>query len=413
MSQKPEVRLLDRTTPPHVLTLVLLAGLSALSMNIFLPSLPNMTAYFQTDYRLMQLSVALYLGFNAILQIFIGPLSDRYGRRPVILWSFAAFLALTVGCILAPTVEVFLAFRMAQAVVVTGMVLSRAIVRDMVPQNEAASMLGYVTMGMTVVPMIGPALGGVLDQAFGWQASFTMLLVAGAAILALAWADLGETADPSQLSLLAQFGEYPELIRSRRFWGYALTATFTSGAFFAFLGGAPFIGSQVFGLQPAQLGSYFSLTAVGYMTGNFLSGRYSIRFGTNRMMLTGSFTLIAGVSCSLLLLLGGATHPLAFFGLMSMLGLGNGLVLPNANAGLLSVRPRLAGTASGLGGAIMIGGGAALSALAGALLVPGSGAYPLLLIMLTTGICGVLSTLYVIHVNRLVGDLESAPQPHA
>ena len=414
MSPKPAVRFLDRRTPPHIVTLVLLAGLSALSLNVFLPSLPNMTAYFQTDYRLMQLSVALYLAMNAVLQIVIGPISDRYGRRPVILWSAAAFLLMTLGCILAPTAEIFLAFRMAQAVIVAGMVLSRAVVRDMVPQDEAASMIGYVTMGMSLVPMVGPTIGGFLDEIFGWQANFAMLLLVGALVLALVWADLGETARPSQISLLAQFREYPELFASRRFWGYALSAAFSAGVFFAYLGGAPFVGSEVFGLGPAILGLYFGIAALGYMAGNFLSGRYSVRFGINRMMLTGSLAVTGGLLVSLMLFLLGATHPLAFFGLMSTVGLGNGMVLPNATAGLLSVRPHLAGTASGLGGTIMIGGGAGLSALAGALLGPGSGVYPLLAIMLASSVSAIAATGYVLHVNRIAGELGELeePEPH-
>ena len=170
MSPEPRVRFLDRTTPPHISTLILLAGLSALAMNIFLPSLPGMVAYFNTEYRLIQLSVALYLGVNAALQLLMGPISDRWGRRPVILWGLGLFLVATLGCIAAPNVYVFLTFRMVQASVVVAMVLSRAIVRDMVPQDRAASMIGYVTMGMAVVPMIGPAFGGLLDEAFGWQA---------------------------------------------------------------------------------------------------------------------------------------------------------------------------------------------------------------------------------------------------
>ncbi|TCO69299.1 multidrug effflux MFS transporter [Rhodovulum euryhalinum] len=411
MSTRPEVRFLDRTTPPHILTLVLLAGLPALSMNIFLPSLPIMAEHFGTDYRLMQLSVALYLAVNAVLQLAIGPISDRYGRRPVLLVSTALFLMATLGCILAPNATLFLAFRMAQAVIVTGMVLSRAVVRDMVEDAQAASMIGYVTMGMALVPMVGPAVGGLLDEAFGWQASFGALLLCGALVLALIWADLGETATFRKVSLAGQFREYPELLRSRRFWGYALAASFASGAFFAYLGGAPFVGSEVFGLPPAALGLYFGIAALGYMGGNYLSGRYSVRVGINGMILYG--TLVAGsaplVSMALFAL--GATHPLAFFGVMALVGLGNGMTLPNATAGMLSVRPHLAGTASGLGGAIMIGGGAGLSALAGALLVPGTGAWPLLGIMLTTSLLAVLSVLYVRRIDRLEGPLDATPPP--
>jgi DHA1 family bicyclomycin/chloramphenicol resistance-like MFS transporter len=402
MTIAPDIRFLDRSTPPHIATLILLAGLSAMSMNIFLPSLPNMTAHFETDYRVMQLSVAIYLAMNAVLQLIVGPISDRYGRRPVLIWSTALFILATVGCIYAPTVEVFLAFRMAQAVIVAGMVLSRAVVRDMFPQDQAASMIGYVTMGMALVPMLSPAIGGLLDQALGWQANFWAMVVIGLLTLWLVWRDLGETAANASTSMAEQVRQYPELFTSRRFWGYSLAAAFSSGAFFAYLGGAPYVGSQVFGLDPATLGLFFGAPALGYMTGNFLSGRYSVRFGINRMIFWGALCVTFGPMLTLLAFYAGHESHFLFFGFMIFVGLGNGLVLPNATSGLLSVRPHLAGTASGLGGSIMIGGGAALSALAGALLVPGAGAYPLIWIMGLTAAAAFLSIVYTIRRERQV-----------
>lgn len=148
----PPPRFLDRRSPPHILTLVMLTGLAALAMNIFLPSLPGMSAWFDAPYQLLQLSVALYLGLSALLQVAVGPISDRFGRRNVILWSLGLFLAATVGTLLAPSAEIFLVFRMAQAVIAAGMVLSRAVVRDMVPDEQAASMIGYVTMACRSCP---------------------------------------------------------------------------------------------------------------------------------------------------------------------------------------------------------------------------------------------------------------------
>ncbi|MCB1313440.1 MAG: MFS transporter, partial [Sedimentitalea sp.] len=211
MSDPRSQALLRRQTPPHILTLILMAGMSAMAMNIFLPSLPAMADHFDTDYGVMQLSVALYLGSSAILQVFIGPVSDMFGRRPVILWGLALFVLATLGCILAPTAEIFLVFRMCQAVVAVCMVLSRAAVRDMFDEDRAASMIGYVTMGMAVVPMVGPAIGGVLGEALGWQANFWLLFGLGALTFALTWADFGETAMKSGKTLVAQFREYPEL----------------------------------------------------------------------------------------------------------------------------------------------------------------------------------------------------------
>lgn len=397
------VKFLNRTTPPHVITLVLLAGLSALTMNIFLPSLPGMAKWFEVPYALMQLSVALYLALSAALQIVIGPISDRYGRRKVVLGSLILFLLATVGTLLSPNAETFLFFRMAQAVIAAGMVLSRAIVRDMVPDAEAASMIGYVTMGMSLVPMIGPAIGGFLDAAFGWQANFALLLLVGLGVTALVWADLGETATPKDTSFTAQIRQYPGLLASRRFWGYCMAAAFSSGCFFAYLGGAPYVGTEVFALSSQEIGLLFALTAIGYLIGNFLAGRYSVRVGLNRMVLLGTLTTTAGLGVLTLLTLAGLSGPILFFALTVPMGIGNGLALPNANAGILSVRPELAGTASGLGGAIMIGGGAGLAALAGWLLGPGSSEMPLILLMLLSSLGSVTSILLVIRRARSLG----------
>jgi len=391
---------LDKTTPPHVFTLVAIAGIGALSMNIFLPALPAMASFFDVDYALIQLAISAYLGVVALLQIIIGPLSDRYGRRPVLLGGLGIFVVATLGCVLSTNVETLLGFRMLQAAVASGIVLSRAIVRDMVPPEKAASMIGYVTMGMSIMPMIGPALGGVLNDAFGWQSSFIMLGVSGLLVLFLIYADLGETNQHKSASFAAQFRAYPDLIRARRFWGYTLTAGFASGAFFSFLGGAPFISKEILGLTATEMGGYFSIVAFGYMLGNFFSGRYSQRAGINRMMVAGSVVATFGALISLGLFELGLLHPLSLFGPMLFVGVGNGMTLPNANAGIVSVRPHLAGSASGLSGAITIGSGAALSALAGGLLTAETGAMPLFALMVAVSILAILASFYVIWVAK-------------
>lgn len=400
MTQTPHVRFLDRRTAPHVFTLIVLASLAALAMNMFLPSLPHMTEYFETDYTLMQLSLSLYLAVNAAFQIVIGPISDKLGRRPVVLAGLAIFMLATLGCLLSTNIYVFLFFRMAQSTIVAAMVLSRAIVRDMVPGDQAASMIGYVTMGVAVVPMMGPALGGLLDEMFNWQASFWAMLALGGLVLWLSWADLGETAEASGQSLAQQFREFPTLFRSPRFWGYSMATALCSGSFFAYQGGAPFVGNQVFGMSTGELGLFFGAPAVGYFAGNFASGRWSARVGMNRMVLIGTLLNAFGVGLNLLIFYVAGGSVLSFFGLMTFVGLGNGMVIPNATAGALSVRPHLAGTASGLSGALMIGGGAGFSALAGAMLTPGTGAFPLLWIMFVTALLAILAIVLVIRRER-------------
>ncbi len=395
-------RFLDRQSPPHIATLVIVTGAGALNMNVLLPSLPGIAEYFNVSYSFVQLLISAYLAATAVMQLVIGPLSDRYGRRPVMLACVGIFLAATVVCIFAPNFETLLVARLVQTFVVSGLVLSRAVVRDIHEPNKAASMFGYITMGMALVPMVGPMIGGVLDEIYGWRAAFSVSLAFGVLVLALVYLDMGETNRHPSKNFAAQFRAYPELFRSRRFWGYALSAAFTSGSFFAFLGGAPYVSVNYLGLSPSELGAYFALTALGYMAGNFLSGRYTQRIGINSMLLAGNLIVALGLLGSIATFAAGFTHPMSFFGYMIFLGLGNGIALPSANAGVVSVRPHLAGSAAGLGGALMIGGGAVLSVLSGALLSPQSGPYPMLYLMLLSSIAGALTALYVIHVARQV-----------
>jgi MFS transporter, DHA1 family, multidrug resistance protein len=407
MTTLPSPRFLDRSTPPHIATLILMAGLAALSLNVFLPSLPSMARHFGVEYHAMQLSVPLYLVATALIQIVIGPISDAVGRRPVILIGAVIFTAASVGALLAPSYLVFMVFRLLQAAIATAFVLSRAVIRDTVPPEQAASMIGYVTMGMSVVPMIGPVIGGGLDQVFGWQASFVLLALTGAATIALIWADWGETAVLRKGGFAAQLQQYPGLLRSQRYWAYVLAAAFASGAFFAFLGGAPYVGDKIFGMDAATVGFYFGAPAVGYLVGNFLSGRYAARVGIKQMVVLGGLITATGLTLLALFTLAGHGGAVVFFGLIVSVGLGNGVMLPSANAGFLSVRPALAGSAAGLGGAMMIGGGAALSALAGAVLTPTSGTMPLILLMLASSLASLLCIWWVYVRERQLG-LRSA-----
>ena len=400
MTEFPKSRFLDRKTQPSMLTLVLLASISMLAMNSFLPSLPSMATHFGTTTAIMGLSVAIYLGSSAVLQILVGPLSDKIGRRPALLWSLGIFIFASFACVFAQDTAVFMTLRAIQAFAACTMVLSRAIVRDTNDTQTSASKIAYIAMGMAITPMFAPALGGFLDNWFGWQANFWMLGGVGTLIWILTYFDQGETVPPSTEGFREQLKEYPELLTSRRFWGYCLASAFSGGAYFAYLGGGPFVGSVVFNLSPEQLGIYFGTPAVGYFAGNFISGRYSVRFGIDAMILSGLNIILVGMTLSLILSYLGYASVNSFFGFMIFVGLGNGLCLPNATAGMLSVRPHLAGAASGLGGSISIAGGAALSTVAGAILVPGSTEMPLLLLMWASSLAGVILILSVRRRNK-------------
>lgn len=398
-----QVRFLDRRSPPHLFTLVLASGIAALSMNVFLPSLPQMAQHFDVSYSLMQLSVSLYIAMTAILQVVIGPVSDSFGRRPVMLAAAAVFVLATAGTMLAPNFGIFLACRLLQAVIATGFAVSRAVVRDMVGPDQAAGMIGWVTMGMSVVPMLSPVLGGFLGTAFGWQASFVLMMVSGIVLFGVVWADLGETRRGAGTTLRDQARHYPALLRSQRFWGYALAAGLGAGAFFAFLGGAPYVGAQVYGLDPAMLGLYFGAPASGYLIGNGFSGRYAARLGIAWMVMAGALISLTGLLVMLALTLAGLGSAEIFFGMTIFVGVGNGLLMPSANAGMLSVRPDLAGSAAGLGGACVTGFGAAFAAFAGVALGWGDSELPLILLMLVSAAGAIPCLLWVRHRARRIG----------
>ena len=391
---------LNRETQPSMLTLVLLASISALAMNSFLPSLPNMAEHFGSSTALMGLSVGVYLGTSAIFQILVGPLSDRIGRRTVSLWALIIFSVVSISCVYAPNTFVFMVLRALQAIAACTFVVARAIVRDTTETQASGSKIAYISMGTAICPMFGPALGGLLDGWFGWEANFWFIGGLGIFILLIAYFDLGETVPENTQGFRQQFSEYPELLLSRRFWGYCLASAFGAGAFFAYLGGGPFVGSIVYNLSPEMLGLYFGAPAIGYFFGNFLSGRFTILFGIDAMILWGLWIIFSGLSLSMVCSYFGYGTVETFFGFMIFVGLGNGLTIPNATAGMLSVRPHLAGTASGLGGAMMIAIGAALSTLAGAFLIPGSNEMPLLMLMWFSSLSGVAVIIYVRQRNK-------------
>lgn len=394
--------ILYNKTPPHIITLVCAAALGPLAMNVFLPSLPGITTYFETTSANAQLSVSLYLTAVALLQLVFGPLSDKFGRRPVILIAFCIMIIGTLICIFATSIEWFLVGRIVQATSSAGLVLSRAIARDLTKGANAAVLIAYITMGMSLAPMIGPVIGGYLDELYGWQSSFYLTLGFAFFALFLAYADLGETNLHKQNSIKQQINAYPELLRSRRFWGYAVTAMFSSGAFFAFLGGGSLIANRVYDLSPSQYGFYFMFISIGYLLGNLISSRITARVGINQMMLSGNIVVGLGLAASILVIMSGSTHPFSFFGFIFFVGVGNGMTLPSSSAGVVNVRPTLAGSASGLAGSLQLGGGAILSVIAGYTISSENGALPLAVIMLISILCASLATLYVMHVERQI-----------
>jgi len=388
------------TSPPRLLTLILISGLSVGSLNLFLPSLPQIAADFKADYGLVNLSIAGFAAATAILQLIMGPLSDRYGRRPVILVGIAIFIAASIGCALAPNVWAFLGFRMVQAVIASGYAVSLAVIRDTRPPEEAASVMGYLASAWAIAPMLGPVLGGLMDEWFGWRSNFWLFAGLGVAAFALVWADLGETNRHRTADLTSQFRAYPELFRSRRFWGYTLCAASSIGGFYVFLGGAPLVAAGNFPLSTAALGVAMGTITVGFIVGSFLVGRYGRRFPLTTTITAGRIVAAVGLAGGLVIVSAGIVGPITFFGACMFLGLGNGLTMPGSNSGALSVRPKLAGSAAGLSASVTVAGAALVSAFAGAVTTKENAAYAVLAIMLSSVLFGLAAALYVRWVDR-------------
>jgi len=372
MSESP-VRSIS--APPTLALLIALSWINPVALNMTLPSLPTMAADLAAPYGLVQLSVSLFLVTIAVAQLVLGPLSDRYGRRPILLGGGGLFVVGSLACATTGHVEGLLAARVAQAVGgCAGLVLVRAIVQDVYGRDRGASALGYITMGVAVAPMLAPLVGGYVDAWAGWRASFLSLAAAGTIILAWTALRLPETgarsagrATPDVLRDITQ------LVAHGTFWRYAGVVALSNGVFFSFLGGAPLVAMEALGMTPQGYGVAFVLVAAGFVVGNYLSGRWSQRVGPPMMIRVGVVLALVAVAA---IAVGAATvglTPALLFGPMIFSGIANGLITPNGIAGAMSVRPDIAGAAAGLAGSIQVGLGAAASAVVGFLIDAGSG----------------------------------------
>ena len=354
---------------PPLVVLVAVSALQPFAINVLAPATPGLARSLATDYATVQLTLTLYLVTVAATQLVVGPISDRIGRRPCILAGIGLFGVGSLLGALAESIETLLLARVVQAAGGgTCFALARAVVRDTASRDRAASMLGYLTMAMVVAPMVAPLVGGFLDRHFGWRSIFLVMVALAAAVAAAAAALLHETAARHEGAGLASlFRGYPDLLRNRSFLGYTLALSSTTAAFFAFVAGAPFVVVEVMGASPDVYGVYFLFNAGTYMVGNFLTGRFGQRIGSERLTRYGLYLSVAsGVSAVLCMLVLPWT-PAALFLPLMLNGIGNGLTVPGGTAAALSVRPDLAGTAAGLVGATQLGLGALAAVIVGSL----------------------------------------------
>lgn len=377
-------------TPPHIGTMILLVAMVVLTLNMFLPALPAMALAFGVSEATMGLAVSAYMVAAGVLQLIIGPISDQVGRRPIMIISMILYAVASLGTMFATDFTVFLACRLVQAMVLAGSVVGLAALRDMYSTREAAGKMGTVAAAMAIAPMIGPAIGGVLETVLGWRAIFALYAGLGAACLVLCWVDWGETRVKARRTPREQVAAYGALLGSGLFWAYALCTTFSVGTFYIFLTGAPFVALSTFNLSTAWIGAGLGSITGGFMIGSAITSRFAPKFGLSPLIVTGRSLALLGLCLGAAIFLTGYSHPLVLFGATICVGLGNGLTLANTNAGMISVRPDLAGSAAGLSGALQLFGGALLTSLT--LVWTGQGATPLrlLALMIATSVVALL-----------------------
>ena len=388
MDARAEPSQQDRTAPqktPWGLLALLMAmtGIGPVSLNMLVPALPNLISELQTDIGTVQLTLSLFLLSLATAQLLLGPMSDRFGRRPVVLCGLSLSAIASLVATFAWSIELLIVARIVQAFgAATGVVVGRAVVRDLFERDRAAAMLGLVTTVMVVAPMFAPTIGGLLDVAFGWH---SILLFTGIySLLVVIWAALvlRETR-PARIPGASFLRDARALFASATFYGYVLVVAFATAPFFTFIGGGPHVVVTMMGRSSAEYGVWFMTNSIGYMAGNFIASRQSQRFGVNAMIVIGLGVEFAGAAIAVLALaVGEHGGPAALFLPQVIVSVGNGILLPNAIAGAVSVRPQAAGAASGITGCVQMAFGAAMAQAATVAIAGAMTAMPLILIIL-------------------------------
>jgi DHA1 family bicyclomycin/chloramphenicol resistance-like MFS transporter len=332
--------------------LTMVVALGPISTDLYLPSLPAIGMAFGTTASEVQLTLSVFLIGFAVSQLLYGPLSDRFGRRPVLIVALMIYLVATVACGLADSIEWLIAARFAQALgACAGPVIGRAVVRDVFGRDRSAKVLSYMAMAMALAPAIGPVIGGYLETGFGWRANFVALGFFGVVALAGIWFLLPETnsyTDPTATRPGKLISNYLTLARNPLYLGYVLLCTFSYAGIFSFISGSSFILIDKLGLTPSAYGLCFSAIVVGYMAGTFASGRFTQRVGINRMILIGTVIECAGGLLGLILAVNGQLSVVSVVVPTAIFLIGTGLTMPNALAGAVGPFPRMAGAASAL-----------------------------------------------------------------
>jgi DHA1 family bicyclomycin/chloramphenicol resistance-like MFS transporter len=341
--------------PPSLALLAAVTALGFSALHMIVPALPILTRVFHDSAGHVQLVLTLYLAGIAVGQLVYGPVSDRFGRRPVLLAGLALFVAGAALCALAGSLNMLILGRVLQgAGACAGIVLGRAIIGDVWEREAAARGIALVMMAMTLAPAVSPAIGAYLAEWVSWRAIFVLLGGLGVAVLAIAAARLGETnRRPARLDPVGMAGCYLTLLRSRQFLVFALCSAATSASWFTFCGSAPYVMTSVMHRPPSAYGLFILPAMATYMLGNAIAARFAARWGSMNLFVAGLAVSFASGLAMALWAVADPT-PWALFVPITISSIGNGMSQPPAMAGGITVYPRIAGAASGLIGCLQM-----------------------------------------------------------
>ena len=374
------------------LLLAMLTGLGPLSVDMYLASLPDIGRLLAAPTPQVQLTISIYLVGFAFAQVFYGPLSDRHGRRPVLLAALSIYLIATLACSIAASIETLIAARLCQAVGGSGtIVLARAVVRDMYEGVRVGRELSRMAAIMAFAPLVAPLVGGVLQTVFGWRSNFVALFVYGATAWAMVWALLPETLRqraPEPVSFVSVLRSYRQFLHNGGFVVHVGIVTCCMGGLFAWISAAAFVLQDVYGLSALAFGIAFAVGSSGYLAGTTIAARFVVSLGAGRTMGIGAAAMASGgLAMAAFMMLGVGVA----FGLVMAIAIymvGMGMALPQAQAGALLPFPERAGAASSLLGLIAQTSAAAIGAILGHLL--GNTAWPLAIAIALAGGCSLV-----------------------
>ncbi len=338
-----------------------MTAVSSASNAQYLPSLPGIAVSLKTTPAMVQLTLSLFMVAYALAQLVWGPLADRYGRRPMLLAGLGLYVASSIACAEATSIEALIGFRLMQALAACAApVLARAVVRDLYELKDAARVMAYISAAFSLAPVLSPILGAFLEQNYGWRSNFVFMMTFGALVFVIVWLILPETqrhrAGPIHALRIAR--EYVALFAHRKFTGYTLTIACGFGQIFVFNSVAPFYFIDVLGLKPTGFAFVYGGVVMGFGGGAYMAARVTPRLGIDRTILVGT---ILSLAASVALAAFGGAGVLGIVVPMIVVGLGSGLVMPNSQAGAIAPFPTRAGAASAMVGfmqmAVAAGGG--------------------------------------------------------